>query len=75
MLWIAVERPGVFGLAWRLADDRRRWSWRRVINKHFNRLGRGVGRPAGHRPSPGSLAPLQVALHDYTATQQLDVCM
>lgn len=37
MLWISLERPSVFGLAWRLADDKGRWSWKRVINKHFNR--------------------------------------
>lgn len=39
MLWISLERLSVFGLAWRLADDRGRWSWKRVINKHFNRAG------------------------------------
>lgn len=64
MLWISLERPGVFGLAWRLADDRGRWSWKRVINKHFNRAGERCRQASGHGPSLGSLAPLQVTLHE-----------
>lgn len=64
MLWISLERPGVFGLAWRLADDRGRWSWKRVINKHFNRAGERCRQASGNGPSLGSLAPLQVTLHE-----------
>lgn len=64
MLWISLERPSVFGLAWRLADDRGRRSWKRVINKHFNRAGERCRQASGHGPSPGSLAPLQVTLHE-----------
>lgn len=64
ILWISLERPSVFGLAWRLADDRGRWSWKRVINKHFNRAGERCRQASGHGPSLGSLAPLQVTLHE-----------
>lgn len=68
MLWISLERPSVFRLAWRLADDRGRWSWKRVINKHFNRAGERCRQASGHGPSGGSLAPLQVKLQEQSAT-------
>lgn len=64
MLWISLERPSVFGLAWWLADNRGRWSWKRVINKHFNRVGERCRQASGHGPSMGSLASFQVTLHE-----------
>lgn len=70
ILWISLERPSVFGLAWRLADDRGRWSWWRVINKHFNRAGKRCRQASGHAPSLGWLAPLQVTKHEQTAARQ-----
>lgn len=76
MLWISLEQRSVFGLAWRLADDRGRWSWKRVINKHFNRAGERCRPASGLGPSLGWLASLQVTLHEQTlAHQHCTVCV
>lgn len=73
MLWISLEQPSVFGLAWRLADDRGRWSWKRVINKHCNRgevsaglrprtFPRLIGAPPGHITRVNSRTPTLYSL-------------
>lgn len=69
-LRISLERPGVFELAWRLADDRGRWSWWRVINKHFSRAGKRCRQASGHQPAVSSLAPLQDAKYKSSAPLQ-----
>lgn len=69
-LQISLERPGVFELAWRLADDRGRWSWWRVINKHFSRTGKKCRQAPVHQPAMSSLAPPQDAKYKSCASLQ-----
>lgn len=47
-----------------------------VINKHFNRAGARCQQALGHGPTPGSLAPLLVTLHEgIAANHHLCACV
>lgn len=57
-------------LAWQLAENRGRQSWKRVINKHFNGTVERCRQASGHGTTLGLLVPLQVTLHEENAVTQ-----